>query len=1116
MNKRENENEGGHGENMRGEEGGELKTDVEQDGGDRSVWALIIGQDETLNVLPLQVPKAALGGGILGCTSEIENYGNKKIHLKTRRDWLHSRAAEIVDLVFALDIRIGKGVSLQKVATVLKCRHEGCDRMYVRPKARVTHELKKHNLVVNETVESSSDTSKEHYVFNYHNAKLGMSLLLTNIQDVTKEGGGKRVARYFRMAHSLLWNRFVNTRGGENIAGDLRLEHMNNLLKSFLKRRKRLDRLGTLAQQEHGSGHSRFGIKLWVLADSTNGYISRTCSKWLGLQATVDGLRRERQRDQKGWREARGQNHRFIACWITRPSQLDIQPGEPVSGHIAPEVAAGGPVSVYSDIFSLGRLRYKVVRDANNKSGSGRVTCQFYEDPRPPTSNRATRAQRGWPRRHGADVDAMRREFAAFKEEKASGPDEVPNWILSEFADDLAPIVTHLFNASYEEGTVPIDWKSANVVPVPKFAGASKAQDMRPVSLLSVLAKLLERSILKRLLPSIQAVIKDQYAYVKGSSTTLALVRMVQTWLTAVDSNKPTLVIAIFADMSKAFDRVDHARLLQCVIDIHTSPRMQRWIVSYLQNRRQRVVIDGETSSWRTLTSGVPQGGVLSPYLFILFMSTRTTLIRTTVEDESSHLNSWAEDNKMTLNGGKSLLLQICFSRSVPIPPTITLGGQPVPSVDCAKGLGFLIDKDLTFNEQVNSMISNASRRLHYLHLLTKQGTSVTDLIQIYLALVRPVLEYGHVLLVGCSKEQELAIERVQRRALRIISLGGRRSVPDLPTLKSRREDAAVHLFQRMLQENHPLHDLVPPSRGNGLQVRGFSARRTKLCRPPQKSGAPAHRHEGTTDEMLVPYVPEKLQRGQHESISADDFLFNWGPRWASDSGSIDPAGDNHVAVGMTSILEEHLGVSLPRQDILNGYLLFEVLCQHQYDYSCMEAENGKLCTQDNIEPSVLWVWHTGRSTLNTTGPTSIIEEQSAMSPPPEAMQDSLKNPVWRRWRLTTIRCHVPESCGYVASSVGTRKATTSMCPQQSKIGLKHRSCSWDHFECQTPLQFEKVFPGKWRKDDDQVRNKARLLLYLGLVYMDLKTAIRYIKRIGKTKIDNSTLPYDEYFPVCL
>ncbi|KAI8493157.1 hypothetical protein Bbelb_291610 [Branchiostoma belcheri] len=105
MNKRENENEGGHGENMRGEEGGELKTDVEQDGGDRRF---------------------------------------QKLH------W--------------------EGEYL----------------------AIVTHELKKHNLVVNETVESSSDTFKEHYVFNYHNAKLGMSLLLTNIQDVTKEGDGER------------------------------------------------------------------------------------------------------------------------------------------------------------------------------------------------------------------------------------------------------------------------------------------------------------------------------------------------------------------------------------------------------------------------------------------------------------------------------------------------------------------------------------------------------------------------------------------------------------------------------------------------------------------------------------------------------------------------------------------------------------------------------------------------------------------------------------------------------------------------------------------------------------------------------------------------------------
>ncbi|KAI8513757.1 hypothetical protein Bbelb_080810 [Branchiostoma belcheri] len=115
---------------------------------------------------------------------------------------------------------------------------------------------------------------------------------------------------------------------------------------------------------------------------------------------------------------------------------------------------------------------------------------------------------------------------------------------------------------------------------------------------------------------------------------------------------------------------------------------------------------------------------------------------------------------------------------------------------------------------------------LHYLRLLTKQGTSVADLIQVYITLIRPVLEYGHVLLVGCTREQERLIERVQRRALRIVSMGGRREVPVLPTLKERRELAAVKLLKNMLEEDHPLHDLVPPARtrATGRTLRNATA----------------------------------------------------------------------------------------------------------------------------------------------------------------------------------------------------------------------------------------------------------------------------------------------------
>ncbi|KAI8482033.1 hypothetical protein Bbelb_402090 [Branchiostoma belcheri] len=421
---------------------------------------------------------------------------------------------------------------------------------------------------------------------------------------------------------------------------------------------------------------------------------------------------------------------------------------------------------------------------------------------------------------------------------KASGPDDLPTWILKEYADDFAPVITHLFNSSYEEGSVPVVWKAASVVPIPKVKGATTPSDMRPVSLLPVLAKLLERCILKRLLPSITPVITNQYAYLKGSSTVIAVIRMVQTWLTALDSKDHTVVQALFADMSKAFDRVNHSILLQRVNDVVGSPRMVAWVQNYLTGRTQRVTANNNFSSWRQLTSGVPQGGVLSPYLFLLFMSSRDTVYTNTLDvgyaddvglsrsvplkqvgsdntmiEEAAQLDSWAVRNDMLLNGKKSQLLLICSSRGVPTMPPLTLGGDLVPVTSVAKGLGFTFDSKLSWEEHVRSLVAKASSRLHFLRLLTKQGMSVDDLIQVYLSLIRPVLEYGHVLLVGCNVALANNMERVQRRALRIISCGGRRDVPALPSLKERRESAAVSLFRSMLNPEHPLHDLVPPQR---------------------------------------------------------------------------------------------------------------------------------------------------------------------------------------------------------------------------------------------------------------------------------------------------------------
>ncbi|KAJ8381297.1 hypothetical protein SKAU_G00020750 [Synaphobranchus kaupii] len=191
---------------------------------------------------------------------------------------------------------------------------------------------------------------------------------------------------------------------------------------------------------------------------------------------------------------------------------------------------------------------------------------------------------------------------------KATGPDGIPSWLLKEHAEDLAPVITHLFNQSFTEGKLPSFWKSANVVPIPKEPGANQLNQFRPISLISVIAKLLEKCMLKRTSDHILSVVKDQFAYQKKSSTTIALVKAYQSWLTALDSREGTVIRVLLADMSKAFDRVNHATLMLRFCEVISDPRDIAWTLDYLHGRTQRVFANNTYSQWTHITSGVPQG----------------------------------------------------------------------------------------------------------------------------------------------------------------------------------------------------------------------------------------------------------------------------------------------------------------------------------------------------------------------------------------------------------------------------------------------------------------------------------------------------------------------------
>jgi len=200
---------------------------------------------------------------------------------------------------------------------------------------------------------------------------------------------------------------------------------------------------------------------------------------------------------------------------------------------------------------------------------------------------------------------------------KSPGPDSMPNWLLKEMAPLIADPVCAIFNASIRQGSVPVMWKQANVVPVPKAHPPKSLQnDLRPISLTSTLAKVLESFIGSWILNKIQPnLAENQFGVLKGKSTSHALVAVLHTWCCALDAGES--VRALFVDFSKAFDRVDHTLLLNKLVAYGVPCTLIKWLFSFLKDREQRVKIGQIYSTWCTLAAGFPQGTWLGPLAFI-------------------------------------------------------------------------------------------------------------------------------------------------------------------------------------------------------------------------------------------------------------------------------------------------------------------------------------------------------------------------------------------------------------------------------------------------------------------------------------------------------------------
>ena len=223
---------------------------------------------------------------------------------------------------------------------------------------------------------------------------------------------------------------------------------------------------------------------------------------------------------------------------------------------------------------------------------------------------------------HLVTEDQVKDKISRLSVHKSSGIQEVGSRFMKDCMLALIPVFTHLYNIVITTGCFPDTWKVATVIPIQKITNARLRTDLRPISLLPITGKILEQLVhdqMKQFLEDTEFLVKTQQGFRKEHSTTSALSELIDDLLMNLDNSMTT--VALYLDFKKAFDTLTHQILLDKLGLAGFGPLTCRLIQNYLSNRKQTVVLIGRRSKERSLTTGVPQGSMLGPLLFLLYIN---------------------------------------------------------------------------------------------------------------------------------------------------------------------------------------------------------------------------------------------------------------------------------------------------------------------------------------------------------------------------------------------------------------------------------------------------------------------------------------------------------------
>lgn len=388
-----------------------------------------------------------------------------------------------------------------------------------------------------------------------------------------------------------------------------------------------------------------------------------------------------------------------------------------------------------------------------------------------------------------------------------------------------------IINKSIDLCVVPSVWKSANITPIQKKKGDTSLMNHRPISILPTLSKLLEKFVQHQLLDHLtefDVLSKHQSGFRPCHSTQDVLLHVTDSWRRAIDNKD--YVGAVFLDLAKAFDCVDHAILISKLPYYGLDGKVLLWIQNYLTDRTQRVYLENDQSAWSKVAIGVPQGSILGPLLFTLYINDLPTVINhcdvniyaddteihssnsslptltSHIQEDLDSVDVWMSSNRLRVNPTKTVSMLIGPHQKIRNRTLdVSLSNTKICSVTSTKYLGVYIDCHLTWDEHVQYVLKRVRGKLASIARLKPLPSKVIALL--YKTFVVPIFDYCDTVWQPNSLRMSNKLDQLHERAIRLIlssrSTNSNLKLPSSPSTR-RRYHVAIQAFK-------VLHRLSPP-----------------------------------------------------------------------------------------------------------------------------------------------------------------------------------------------------------------------------------------------------------------------------------------------------------------